>query len=67
MITHGVSEDYLSPKESIVGWLSGRLNGSDLLTDEKTIMNSILSKGFKKVIRKKESAGNLNKHLFVKE
>ncbi|MCT4620376.1 MAG: methyltransferase [Marinisporobacter sp.] len=66
VITHGVREDYLSPKESIVGWLSGRLNGSDLLTDEKTILSSILSKGFKKIERKNEAAGKLKAYLFVK-
>lgn len=66
VITHGVAEDYLSPKESIVGWLSGRLNGSDLLTDEKTIMNSILSKGLKKIELKEATLGNLNEYLFTK-
>lgn len=46
VITHGVSEDYLSPKESIVGWLSGRMNGSDILTTEKTILDTLEEQGF---------------------
>ncbi len=65
-ITHGVDEDYLSPKESIVGWLSGRLNGSNILTDEKTILKSIIDKGFEKIERKHASLGQFNTHLFVK-
>jgi hypothetical protein len=66
VITHGVAEDYLSPKESIVGWLSGRLNGSDILTDEKTIFSSIVSKGFKKVQGINQTAGKQKTYLFTK-
>ncbi len=39
-----------------MGWLSGRLNGSDALIDEDTIIKAILQKGFieKKMEEKKE-------------
>lgn len=66
VITHGVSEDYLKPKTSIVGWLSGRLDGSNLLTDEKTIIESILNKGFKQEKSEMTDSDALNVYLFKK-
>jgi len=49
LISHEVSEDYLRPKESIVGWLSGHLEGLDLLLTKKTIVESLGKVGFIKV------------------
>ncbi len=67
VITHGVSEDYLSPKESIVAWLSGRLNDAEILKDEKSIVNSLVTKGFNKLKRSDRLfVKKLKSHLFRK-
>ncbi|QOR35012.1 class I SAM-dependent methyltransferase [Clostridium sp. 'deep sea'] len=66
VITHGVSQDYLSPTQSIIGWLSGRLAGSDLLCDEKTILASILNNDFKE-INMPSTKDRFNKYLFQKQ
>mgnify|MGYP002477360611 CR=1 FL=1 len=66
IVTHGVNKDYLFPKKAVVGWLSGRLNGSDALIDEDTIIKAILQKGFieKKMEEKKNRS--LSEYIFIK-
>ncbi|HCQ88824.1 MULTISPECIES: methyltransferase [unclassified Clostridium] len=49
LVSHEVSEDYLRPRESIVGWLSSHLEGLDILLTKKTIVESLERIGFSKV------------------
>ena len=37
IVTHGVQEDYQRPQETILGWLSGHLDGLDVLLTKKII------------------------------
>jgi hypothetical protein len=46
IVTHEVSEDYLSPPESILGWLSSHLDGLDLLLTKNTIDQALKTHGF---------------------
>lgn len=46
IVTHEVSEDYLSPPESILGWLSSHLDGLDLLLTKNTIDQALKAHGF---------------------
>lgn len=48
LVTHKVSDDYLSPKESIVGWLSSHLAGLDILLTKTAIEASLAKAGFQK-------------------
>lgn len=49
VVTHEVSEDYQSPPESILGWLSGHLDGLDTLLTKKTIAGTLSKHGFRRV------------------
>ncbi|SNS65295.1 Dimerisation domain-containing protein [Anaerovirgula multivorans] len=49
LVTHQIREDYLSPPERILGWLSSHLDGLDLLLTEKNISEALRSHGFKKI------------------
>lgn len=49
LVTHQISEDYLSAPERILGWLSSHLDGLDLLLTEKFISEALKSHGFKKI------------------
>lgn len=48
LVSHRVSDDYLSPKESIVGWLSSHLAGLDILQTRSNIELALTSAGFQK-------------------
>lgn len=48
LVTHKVNDDYLSPKESIVGWLSSHLTGLDILLTKTAIEASLAKAGFTK-------------------
>lgn len=56
VVAHGVSEDYQSPPETILGWLSGHLDGLDLLLTEKTIDDALFRHGFRWV-RENDAGG----------
>lgn len=47
--SHNVSEDYQTPKESILGWLSSHLEGLDILLTRKTIESALSRHGFRPV------------------
>lgn len=49
LVSHDVSEDYTSPKESIVGWLSSHLDGLDVLLNKKSISSALDFTGFRKL------------------
>ena len=49
LVSHDVNEDHTAPKESIVGWLSGHLEGLDVLLDKKSVCNALESGGFKEL------------------
>ena len=49
VITHNVGEDYQTPPESILGWLSGHLDGLDVLLTGKTIEDALKRHGFTRV------------------
>ncbi|WHH58711.1 methyltransferase [Petroclostridium sp. X23] len=49
IVTHNVSEDYQFPAESILGWLSGHLDGLDILLTKKTIDEGLEKQGFRRV------------------
>jgi len=49
LVTHEVSDDYLSPKELIIGWLSSHLAGLDNLLTKKEIDLALANAGFKKI------------------
>ncbi len=51
VVTHNVSEDYLYPPESILGWLSSHLDGLDLLLTKKNIENALENHGFQNAQR----------------
>lgn len=50
VVTHDVSEDYQTPPESILGWLSSHLDGLDILLSKKMIDNALEKHGFKRVL-----------------
>lgn len=50
--TFEVSDNYLSPKESIVGWLSSHLSGLNLMVTKQTIETALRAAGFEKVSSK---------------
>lgn len=49
LVSHRVSDDYISPKESIVGWLASHLAGLDILQTRSNIEDALASTGFGKV------------------
>jgi aromatic ring-cleaving dioxygenase len=49
LVSHDVSEDYQSPKESILGWLSSHLDGLDILLTKKTIESALAKHHFRPV------------------
>ncbi|KNF08997.1 O-methyltransferase [Gottschalkia purinilytica] len=49
LVSHEVSEDYLKPKEAIVGWLSSHLEGLDILLTKKRVVDSLEKVGFTKI------------------
>lgn len=49
IVTHGVSEDYQIPSNTILGWLSGHLDGLNVLLTKKTIDNVLTEQGFTSV------------------
>lgn len=49
LVTHEVSEDYQSPPESILGWLSSHLEGLDVLLAKKVIDQTLAKHGFRRV------------------
>jgi hypothetical protein len=49
LVTHEVSDDYLSPKESIIGWLSSHLAGLDILLTKREINLALANARFKKI------------------
>jgi hypothetical protein len=49
LVSHKVSDDYLSPKESIVGWLSSHLAGLEILQTRSNIELALASAGFQKI------------------
>lgn len=46
LVAHNVSEDYQSPPEAILGWLSSHLDGLDILLTGKTIEEALARHGF---------------------
>ncbi|GAB6087485.1 methyltransferase [Alkaliphilus crotonatoxidans] len=56
VVSHRVSEDYQSPPQAILGWLSSHLEGLDLLLTNKTIEEALEVAGFKER-REKELTG----------
>ncbi|GMQ59837.1 methyltransferase [Vallitalea sediminicola] len=64
LITHGFSEDYLEPSETILGWLSSHLDGLDLLLPDKVIQDTMKSNGFKLYIQDK--SGNHSVKVYQK-
>lgn len=51
LVTHKVSDDYLSPKESIIGWLSSHLAGLDILLTKTGIEAALAAAGFTKMAK----------------
>jgi len=50
LVAHAtVSDDYQSPPESILGWLSGNLEGLDAILTKKTIDDALSKQGFRLV------------------
>jgi hypothetical protein len=49
LVTHEVSEDYQTPPESILGWLSSHLDGLDLLLPKKVIDRKLADHRFRRV------------------
>ena len=66
LITHGISDEFTGPKEMIVGWMNGRLRGSDLLTAESTILDCIERHNFKKEILNNNEKNLLKSYVFKK-
>lgn len=64
LITHGFSEDYLEPSETILGWLSSHLDGLDLLLPDKVIQDTMKSNGFK--LYKQHKSGNHSVKVYQK-
>jgi SAM-dependent methyltransferase len=52
VVTHQVDKEYVSPPETILGWLSSHLDGLDILLTEEVIETALHKQGF---VRKKES------------
>lgn len=44
--THGINDDFTGPRRTILGWLSSRLHGLDILKTHKEIYNALLNGGF---------------------
>lgn len=59
LVSHDVSEDFLSPKESIVGWLSGQLDGLNVLLCKTSIDSALMAAGFES-LNKDRIAGMMN-------
>ncbi|SFM20232.1 methyltransferase [Pelosinus propionicus] len=49
LVSHKVSDDYIAPKKSIVGWLSSHLAGLDILQTRSNIELALTSAGFRKM------------------
>ncbi|GKX28760.1 O-methyltransferase [Vallitalea longa] len=64
LITHGFSEDYLEPSETVLGWLSSHLDGLDLLLPDKVIQDSMTDRGFR--LYKQDKSGNLSIKVYQK-
>ncbi|MCT4688467.1 methyltransferase [Vallitalea sp.] len=64
LITHGFSEDYLEPSETILGWLSSHLDGLDLLLPDKVIQDAMTSNGFK--LYSQDKSGNHSIKVYQK-
>lgn len=52
VVTHQVEKEYISPPETILGWLSSHLDGLDILLTEDVIEGTLKNQGF---LRKTES------------
>ena len=46
LVSQNISDDYLSPKEAIVGWLSSHLDGLDILLRKSTVNDALDRVGF---------------------
>ena len=46
LVSQNISDDYLSPKEAIVGWLSSHLDGLDILLRKSTVNDAMDKVGF---------------------
>ncbi|GMQ64844.1 methyltransferase [Vallitalea maricola] len=64
LITHGFSEDYLEPSETILGWLSSHLDGLDLLLPDKVIQDAMMASGFR--LYKQDKSGNHSIKVYQK-
>lgn len=64
LITHGFSEDYLEPSETILGWLSSHLDGLDLLLPDKIIQDAMTDSGFR--LYKQDKSGNHSIKVYQK-
>lgn len=60
LVCHNVGRDLLSPKESIVNWLSSRLAGLDILLTKETVEAALGAAGFRK-IREQKQGGVIQK------
>lgn len=67
LVTHGVNENYTKPEPAIIGWLSGQINGLDILTCERKIIDSFFEAGFNKIEKLDEKEGFLNSYLIHKD
>lgn len=61
LVTHNVSEDYQSPPESILGWLSGHLDGLGNLLTKKAIDAALSKHRFSRV--QSDEVGGVFKNL----
>lgn len=68
LVSHDVSEDFLSPKETIVGWLSGQLDGLNVLLSKESICKALISAGFESLSRDRIEGmmDNLEGEFYVK-
>lgn len=64
LITHGFSEDYLEPSETILGWLSSHLDGLNLLLPDKVIQDAMTDSGFR--LYKQDKSGNHSIKVYQK-
>lgn len=49
LVTCGFNDDFTQPRSAIVNWLTGRLQGADVLLTQKDIEKALLSTGFVKI------------------
>lgn len=47
--THGINDNYTAPKNQILGWLSPRIDGLDILKTNNAICEAIKKSGFEEV------------------